>query len=94
MDEQQVRLLVRQAIARHLGEHAGSAPSGSAPEGRVSPPPPSPSAHPGAGAATLRAAVHASTARFVILRPADETECIIEPSVACNHCGYCQCYGH
>jgi len=20
--------------------------------------------------------------------------CIIEPSVRCNHCGYCQSYGH
>jgi hypothetical protein len=32
--------------------------------------------------------------QFVIVRPPGETECIIEPTVACNHCGYCLCYGH
>jgi hypothetical protein len=24
----------------------------------------------------------------------DEGTCLIEPSVRCNHCGFCQSYGH
>ena len=24
----------------------------------------------------------------------DDGACLIEPSVRCNHCGYCQSYGH
>ena len=24
----------------------------------------------------------------------DEGMCLIEPAVRCNHCGYCQSYGH
>jgi hypothetical protein len=35
---------------------------------------------------------HASHALFVIPAPGDH--CVIEPSVTCNHCGYCQSYGH
>jgi hypothetical protein len=26
--------------------------------------------------------------------PPSEGPCIIEPAVACNHCGYCQSHGH
>jgi hypothetical protein len=35
---------------------------------------------------------HASHALFVI--PAQGDSCIIEPTVTCNHCGYCKSYGH
>jgi hypothetical protein len=35
---------------------------------------------------------HASHALFVI--PAQGDACVIEPGVACNHCGYCKSYGH
>ena len=35
---------------------------------------------------------HASHGLFVI--PAQGESCLIEPSVACNHCGYCKSYGH
>jgi hypothetical protein len=24
----------------------------------------------------------------------DEGACVIEPAVRCNHCGFCQSYGH
>ena len=24
----------------------------------------------------------------------DDSACLIEPAVRCNHCGYCQCHGH
>ena len=76
MDEQQVRLLIRQAIARHMG----APPSAVPPVPRPAPPRPE--------------AAHASFARFHLVRPADETECVIEPAVTCNHCGHCLCYGH
>lgn len=35
----------------------------------------------------------ASHARFSLLAPSDD-RCLIEPAVACTHCGYCQSYGH
>lgn len=96
MDEQQIRRLVRQALARHLGP----------PD--VPPAPPAAAvtlpAAPAAAAAPYTQATarsepgaverHPSALRFVILRAPDETSCIVEPSVACNHCGYCQCFGH
>lgn len=82
MDEQQVRALVRQAIARHMGPGEAPAP--------VVPPRAQPLPH----AADPGGAAGISHARFVLPRPAGEVECLIEPAVMCNHCGYCQCYGH
>ncbi len=80
MDEQQVRLLVRQAIARHMG----------APLPASAPAPVAAVPLPGSAVpATLL-----SFAQFHLARPAGETECVIEPTVTCNHCGHCQCYGH
>ena len=35
----------------------------------------------------------ASHARFV-LPPSEDGQCVIEPAVRCNHCGYCLSYGH
>jgi hypothetical protein len=41
------------------------------------------------------AQAHASFARLPVLRSGDEQgQCLIEPSVRCNHCGYCLSYGH
>jgi hypothetical protein len=37
---------------------------------------------------------HASHGRFLRLAPTEDGQCIIEPAVRCNHCGYCQSYGH
>jgi len=37
--------------------------------------------------------VHASHGRFLVV-PSGDDECIIEPTVRCNHCGYCQSLGH
>ncbi len=77
MNEQELRLLVRDAIARHMG----AAPTYSAP------------VHP----ALLHRAPghHFSHALFVVPSGADsEGPCVIEPSVMCNHCGYCKSYGH
>lgn len=81
MDEEQVRALVRQAIARHMAPGAAQAPV-AALRTEAS------SAAAGHGAAGI------SHARFELPRPAGEVECLIEPAVICNQCGYCQCYGH
>lgn len=76
MTEQELRAIVRDAIARH---------------GAVR------QATPGQGPMTSVAALrqHPSHALFVLPAGADaEGPCIIEPAVACNHCGYCKAYGH
>jgi hypothetical protein len=76
MTEQELRTLVREAIARHAGPGAG---------GR--------SLQPGAPVAQVR--THASHALFTLPAGADgDGPCLIEPAVACNHCGYCKSYGH
>jgi hypothetical protein len=69
MDEDALRALVRDAVARHLGGQPGQ-------------PPDQP--------VTLLA--HASHYRYTL--PESDGRCIIEPSVRCNHCGYCQSHGH
>ena len=38
--------------------------------------------------------VHSSHALFAMIPGDPEGRCIIEPGVACNHCGYCKSYGH
>lgn len=77
MDDEQLRGLVREAIARHLG--------GALPPAAIEPAVSGPVAAPFEPVAA---------ARFHIVRPANEVECVIEPSVTCNHCGHCLCYGH
>jgi hypothetical protein len=72
MTDDQLRALVRDSVARHLGREAVAAP---------------------AGAATLR--MHPSHYRYALTSGGDETgPCLIEPTVTCNHCGYCQSHGH
>lgn len=89
MDEQQIRHLVRQAIAQHLGPAAPPRPATPAAAPRIA-----------AGAAVAApsgsgaAPRHLSVARFELARPDTDTHCLIEPAVTCNHCGHCQCYGH
>jgi hypothetical protein len=35
-----------------------------------------------------------SFGRYGLPRADDDTQCLIEPAVRCNHCGYCECHGH
>jgi hypothetical protein len=73
MDEQALRALVREAVARHL----------QAPGGRPEP----------GSVLTLTTHVnHASHGRYLL--PESDGPCLIEPTVQCNHCGYCQSHGH
>jgi hypothetical protein len=73
MTEQELRALVRDTIARHLG--GAAAPPASPP------------------AAFYRQ--HTSHGLLPVSTGAEnDGPCIIEPAVMCNHCGYCQSYGH
>jgi len=70
MNEDALRAMIRESIARHLGhQHAG--PTAAAP---------------------LQFVGHASHFRYQL--PESGGPCLIEPSVQCNHCGYCQSHGH
>jgi hypothetical protein len=76
MTEQELRALVRDAIARHAASTA-SGPSRPAAPLTVSP------------------RQHFSHAMFPVGGGSDgDGACIIEPAVACNHCGYCKSLGH
>lgn len=77
MTDDEIRALVRNAVARHLGA-AIAAPA--------APPPAGPSA-------PIRS-VPMAFGRYPLSRDAGETDCIIEPAVRCDHCGYCQSHGH
>jgi hypothetical protein len=74
-------MLVRDAIARHTaGVRAPSPADG----GRGMPDPPF---------AIMRQ--HPSHGLFAVPAGADtDGPCMIEPTVPCNHCGYCKSYGH
>jgi hypothetical protein len=75
MNEDAVRAIVRDVLARHLS---------AVPEGP-----------PGAAQVPTPLAWHASHARYGVLSGEDaDGPCLIEPSVRCNHCGYCQSHGH
>lgn len=89
MNEQDVRALVREAIERHLGRpHQGARGEGQGAiltgtrEAYPSPLDPYPS--------------HPSHILLKVLSggEADDGMCVIEPRVRCNHCGFCQSYGH
>ena len=71
MDEEALRAIVRQAVARHLREGETMPVSDARP---------------------LTFAAHVSHVRYVL--PESDGPCLIEPTVHCNHCGYCQSHGH
>ena len=82
MTEQELRALVREAIARHLT--GGTAPV------RPRPAPPAPRAF-----APSHPVSHASHRLLLVPDGSDgDGPCVIEPAVMCNHCGYCKSYGH
>jgi hypothetical protein len=70
VDEQALRALVREAVARHLQQ-------------------------PDADQAAPRPiAITSHVSHFRYLLPESDGPCLIEPTVQCNHCGYCQSHGH
>jgi hypothetical protein len=78
MNDVDLRALVREAVARHLGDRAPQlARPGAAP------------VHAAQGAAST----HPSHAIYLTVVNTGES-CVIEPSVPCEHCGYCKSHGH
>jgi hypothetical protein len=71
MNEQELRAMIRESIARQIGGRDALEPADTA------------------------YLTHASFVRLPVLRGGDgDGACLIEPTVRCNHCGYCQSYGH
>jgi hypothetical protein len=76
MTDQELRGMIRDSIARHLG--APGAASG-----------------PAYADTLMSFHAHVSHARLPLVRGADDDgACLIEPAVRCNHCGFCQSFGH
>lgn len=80
MTEQELRLLVREAIARHVGAAAQGPGRG-----------PSPTLASPAARSHVRTSAH-SHLMFVL--PESDGPCLIEPAVPCSHCGFCKSFGH
>ena len=82
MNEQDIRGLVREAIERHLGRPQlveGRSSNVDRQSSNVS-----------------RSSDHASHILLKVVPGSqiDDGMCVIEPAVRCNHCGFCQSYGH
>ena len=77
ISEEELRAMVRAAVARSRQEPAFERQSETEFESPVRP------------------QSHASHARLGLVGGGDaDGQCLIEPSVRCTHCGYCQSLGH
>ena len=99
MTEQELRALVREAVERHL--HGGATGAAGSGEPRETSRPVREASGVSGAASSPRFGVapgavsHASHLMFVFAAEADgDGRCLIEPAVACTHCGYCTSYGH
>jgi hypothetical protein len=81
MNEDELRRMIRESIAKHLFSPAGE--GGDARPATPAPP---------ADADGRPLAGHASHFRYALAGSGGP--CLIEPAVQCNHCGYCQSHGH
>lgn len=79
MTDDDIRSLVRVAIQKHLGAPSRGASLDAPGTLPAAPQPP---------------VLSISFSRYALPRAEDDTMCMIEPAVKCNHCGYCQCHGH
>jgi hypothetical protein len=78
MTDQELRALIRDSIARHLPA-AGLGQT----------------ARPSIASDPRQPGAHSSHGRLPLVRGGDDDgQCLIEPAVRCNHCGYCQSFGH
>ena len=93
MNEQELRAIVRAAIQKQLGDvqrpggpvqgsSFGPESSGSGPETPAMVP------------QSVPFGSHASHYLYMQLVNDNGGQCLIEPKVPCNHCGYCQSHGH
>jgi hypothetical protein len=87
MNEQELRALVREAVERHLGR-----PS----EKRFREPFSGDRVEEKGSRNLFSSPSHPSHILLKVVpgSEADDGMCVIEPSVRCNHCGFCQSLGH
>jgi hypothetical protein len=86
MNDDELRTLIRAAIQKHMssGESASARelPRELRRDGLLSPSDPQPQV------------VSITFGQYQLERAKDDTMCLIEPAVHCNHCGFCKCHGH
>lgn len=84
MNDDELRALIRLAIQKHM---TGSP---------TQPIPLKPDSTGMAGdtSGVVETPVSISFAQYHLARASDDTMCLIEPAVQCNHCGFCKCHGH
>jgi hypothetical protein len=82
MTDAELRALVRDAVARHLGARRAL---------RQEPVPEFPAASATPTSAPWQQ--HASHQLYISLVNTTDA-CVIEPAVPCDHCGYCKSHGH
>ena len=82
MNEQELRSLVRAAVARHLGT---SAPAAASPESHC--------AHTDVTHEPIALPLFSSHTLYAGLVNVGDA-CVIEPAVSCDHCGYCKSHGY
>jgi hypothetical protein len=83
MNDEELRLLIREAIQRHMRQPAAMGQPGTIrlkADTTLIPESPLP--------------VAISFGQYRLERAAGDTTCLIEPAVQCNHCGFCKCHGH
>jgi hypothetical protein len=78
MNDDELRLLIRAAVQRHMSADGVQEPIRLKPDASL----------------PMATAPSMSFAQYRIDRPAGDTMCIIEENVQCNHCGFCKCHGH
>jgi hypothetical protein len=83
VNEAELRALIRDAVARHLGDA----------DDRTRPSLPPAHAAPPAAAPAAPTAAHPSQAIYVTLTSGGDA-CLIEPAVPCSRCGYCKTHGY
>ena len=90
MNEQELRSLVREAIERHLGRTESAT--------KVAPYAGFDAESAAVRRARLQSRFEGADASHFLLKvlPGSEIDgaCVIEPSVRCNNCSFCQSYGH
>lgn len=79
MNEQELRAIVRAAVARHLHPETPCAPASPLPHRPI--------------ASLPHSQEHASHVLYQGLVTVSDA-CVIEPAVSCDHCGYCKSQGY
>ena len=80
MNDDDLRLLIRAAIEKHTSASARELPGELRRDAAFGDGP--------------QATMSISFGQYQLERAKDDTSCLIEPAVQCNHCGFCKCHGH